>query len=140
MILNNLSNREMNDQVEHALTKRGSFKVSVRAVKMDPLERAYGNYVNNDLDLAYLKVVNVASGSDIVQTECDPEAKYLQLDYVDKVSYDLEREELQKVFADFKKTSDLEKLQQAIKAVHVNLKVAEVDIAFANKFPSELQR
>jgi len=121
---------------EHFLEKANpTFKATIKVSKMDPLQKEYtpsdDNAYNRDVTLSYLKVINVPDSSDIDYSASEPN-KGLVMDYIDNISYDIEKQEIDNEKEKIK-LSKVEKLYQAIKSIHVHLDVAEVSILFGSK-------
>ena len=132
---------------DHFVLKESpSFKATVKVNKMDPLEKEYSSNdessYNRNITMSYLKILNVPTRSDIDFSASEPDKKHLIIDYIDNVSYDIEplkRNRAGKpgeglVVDDEKvKLTEVEKLYQAIKAIHVHLNVSEINISFSGK-------
>ena len=71
------------------------FKATIKVHKSDPLEKDYFNNdesdYNRDINIAYMKIINVPVGSDIDYSAADPDKNHLVLDYIDNISYEIEK-------------------------------------------------
>ena len=86
--------------------------------------------------MSYLKLVNVPASTDLIQDGLEIDADYLQLDYVDPMSRELEEAELPSSTKINSSTIDsLSKLQSATQALHVGLRVSETIISFGGGKP-----
>jgi hypothetical protein len=110
-----------------------TFKATIKVTKMDPLQKEYSlsgeNGYNRNVTLSYLKVISVPTNSDIDFSAAEPDKNNLILDYIDDVSYEIERQELESE-KDKIKLCKIDKLNQAIKSIHVHINVSEVCISF----------
>ena len=110
-----------------------TFQATIKVNKMDPVQKEYSSNdeaaYNRDIRMAYLKVVNVPTISDINYNDSDPNANHLIIDYIDDVSYNIEQQELE-AEKDKVKMVKIEKLYEALKSIHVYLHVGELSILF----------
>lgn len=81
----------MLNEAKEQLTKRKGFKGSIKISKIDPLERVCStndsNYINQEIDFAYLKAINIPFDSDLKQTGIEGDNKSLFLDYCDMTTF-----------------------------------------------------
>lgn len=136
-----VSKKELIEQVQSGIVDlyRGTqcnpptFQATVKVNKMDPCQKEHSTNdeasYNRNIRMAYLKVINVPTISDINYNDGEPNKNSLIIDYVDDVSYEIERQELE-AEKDRIKSAKIPQLYEALKSIHVYLHVGEISVLF----------
>jgi len=114
--------------------------MTIKVTRVDYEGNTYGNPENateeaeesvEEMNVAYLKCINVPSMMDIGCQETDPVHPQFELDILDLETYNIELDEFLKSKNKLK-VEKIFKFKQALNAIHVTMRVCRVEIELKN--------